>query len=318
MPVSPLRVCIISAARSDEGIYLPLIQAMKEDSGMTLSDAMDCDWMVVLGDTWPMLKATIQSVKQNIPVAHIHGGDRTGSIDESIRHAITRFAHLHFPSIKEHADRLIRMGEEAWRIETVGPLGIYAMKDKIVPDHSYDIIVIQHPVSTQVEQAGEQMKATLEAVLASVVCAPFDMCNPGRVLVIHPNGDPGSEAMLDVIQQFPFKHVDNLPYLNFLSFLAGCKVIVGNSSCGLVEAPAFSIPCVNVGTRQGARRSGVAADVNCDTAQIKDAIEYYLNRRGSLLWHNPYLGYENGPAKIIAKLKNTPVNEKLLQKVLTY
>jgi len=160
-----LRVAVISAGRAGEGIYAPLVKAMENDKEIELFWWLkrSPDWCVVLGDTWPMLEKVIEAVKQNVPVAHIHGGDRSGGIDESIRHAITRFAHLHFPATQEHADRLLRMGEEAWRIKVVGPLGIYAMPEaefmtkdvlrktlRINVDKPI-VIVLQHPVLFQQE-----------------------------------------------------------------------------------------------------------------------------------------------------------------------
>ena len=348
-----MRLSIITNNRSDAGIYMPLIQAIEQDERILLYNHITfaTDWVIVLGDTWPMLEATIKAVKARIPVAHIHGGDVTGSIDESIRHAITRFAHLHFPSLPEHAERLIKMGEEPWRITTVGPLGIYAMPDaQFIPEQKlrYDlklegpvwgntvngkdipnwntkvtgqkpiILVIQHPVSTEASEAGEQMSQTLEAVN-----------NPDwQPVVIYPNGEPGSEGMVRVIKSYPYLHLKNLPYLQFLSLLKISACIVGNSSCGLVEAPLFGVPCVNIGSRQKGRFKVKSVD-NIVTQiddpyhqKISESIRRWLRYRqeypGPVDNVNPYLGYANGPERIIKVLRETEINKRLLSKRVTY
>lgn len=317
-----MKLLIISAARSDEGIYLPVFKELDKHPDIEyLVDSELCsndfDWVVVLGDTWPMLEATIQSVKQNIPVAHIHGGDLTGSIDESIRHAITRFAHLHFPALPEHEERLVKMGEEPWRIQTVGPLGIYAMpeasfipEDKLRKELDLDerpiVLVIQHPVLTEVNEAGQQMRETLEAVN-----------NPlWQPVVIYPNGEPGSGNMVVVIKEYPYKSFRNLPYLTFLSLLKASACIVGNSSCGLVEAPLFGVPCVDIGTRQEGRISGPGVLNIPSGGPIYSAIDFSIGCKE--IKNNPYSGFVNGPELLVNKLKNTPIDKKLLQKRLTY
>jgi GDP/UDP-N,N'-diacetylbacillosamine 2-epimerase (hydrolysing) len=321
----PLRLAIISTNRADEGVYLPLVTAMQKDReielmGDTYERSLHLDWVIVLGDTWPMLEWVEYAVKRNIPVAHIHGGDRTGGIDESIRHAITRFAHIHFPSIKEHADRLLRMGEESWRIHTVGPLGIYAMpeaefmtKDVLRETLRIDVdkpivIILQHPVQFQQALAGEQMRATLEAMTGLDVTS----------VVIYPNDDTGSEDMIREIKKSLFPHFRNLPYLTFVSLLKHSACIVGNSSCGLVEAPLFGVPCVNVGTRQSHRRSGYAIHVSHDSMAIQAAIQHVLYGGHTSTCVNPYAGYTGGVETIIKTLKETEINERLLQKSLWY
>jgi UDP-hydrolysing UDP-N-acetyl-D-glucosamine 2-epimerase len=326
-----MKILIISAARSDEGIYLPVFKELDKHPEIeyTIDNELynhpNWDWVVVLGDTWPMLEATIKAVNSNIPVAHIHGGDLTGSIDESIRHAITRFTHLHFPALPKHAERLIKMGEEPWRITTVGPLGIYAMpeasfisEDKLKKELKLDerpiILVIQHPVSTEVNEAGQQMRETLEVVN-----------NPDwQPVVIYPNGEPGSREMLKVINEYPYRSFRNLPYLTFLSLLKISSCIVGNSSCGLVEAPLFGIPTIDIGNRQQGRTKGNSVTwVNNNAIMfIKGAVSAYIKKPLSCYMdepvYNPYSGFTNGPEILVNKLKSTPIDKRLLQKRLTY
>jgi UDP-hydrolysing UDP-N-acetyl-D-glucosamine 2-epimerase len=321
-----MNLLIISSARSDEGIYQPLRDELIKHKDIEFSVDNEFkllkkwDYVIVLGDTWPMLDATIRAVDFNIPVAHIHGGDKTGSIDESIRNAITRFAHLHFPSLPEHAARLIKMGEEPWRIKTVGPLGIYAMpeasfipNDTLLKTLELDtrpiILVIQHPVSTEWKEAGQQIRETLEAVN-----------NPDwQPVVIYPNSDRGSQDMIKVIEQYPYAKFKNLPYLQFLSLLKISSCIVGNSSCGLVEAPLFGVPCVNIGSRQDGRTRDIynSANIDYERKLIKKQVENIFTGCCAVSF-NPYLGFKNGPEIIIETLRNTPIDKKLLEKKITY
>ena len=351
-----IKVNLLTESRADYGIYHPLIKAFLADSrfdltvlitgmhlekryGYTAKDVDDdfqlkrdsrthCpigsnefDWLIVLGDRRLMLEATIEAAYRNIAVAHIQGGDRSETIDEPCRHAITRFAHLHFPTTDSSAQRLIKMGEELWRIKVVGALGIYAMPDtqyidklKVCEQLGLDaykpiILVIQHPVSTQIDKVGEQMQATLDAVKG------------WQTVVIYPNNDPGSDAMIKAIKRCSWvKSFVNLPYMQFISLLRCASVIVGNSSSGIVEAPLFGVPAVNIGNRQG-QREQAGNVVNCseatNAAVIREAIKKALNRQG-IAYLSPYQPKTDGVKIILDTLANTPINERLLQKRITY
>ena len=345
-----LKVAVLTESRSDYGVYYPLLKALQADerfelqllvTGMHLSKAhgytineiensfniafwrtrpkrvlIQSDILLILGDRRPMLEAAIDAAYQNIPVAHIQGGDVTETIDESCRHAITRFAHLHFPALNESADRLLKMGEEPWRITVVGPLGIYAMPDaefipreRLLRDLRLEdkpiILVIQHPVSGREPFAGEQMKDTLTAVH-----------NPDwQPIVIYPNNDLGSKGMIDVIEHHPFAKFKNLPYLQFISLLKESAVIVGNSSCGIVEAPFFGVPVVNIGNRQKGRKyaSGI---ININYGDnIRGAIDYALSKG---LTRTMVKASTEGVEKILEVLGRLEINERLLQKRITY
>ena len=344
------RIAILTESRADWGIYLPLLEAMQADSRFELMllvtgsqtmqqirvDGFDGyvlywpvigalyalprpDWFIVLGDRRPMLEAAIEAAYRNIPVAHIQGGDRTGTIDDPCRHAITRFANLHFPCTQQSADRLIRMGEEPWRIKVVGPLGIYAMGDatllskaKICQKLGLSaereiVLVIQHPVSTQVAQAGEQMKQTLAAVKG------------WQTVVIYPNSDSGSEAMIEVIKGCEWvRSFRSLPYLEFVSLLRAASVIVGNSSTGLYEAPLFGVPAVNIGIRQNLRERALnIIDCGPEVGQIQIALRWQLGHR-TRRHDNPFDVNVDGVNVILEILAETVIDERLLQKRLTY
>jgi len=338
-----LKVAVLTESRADYGIYYPLLKALQTDdrfelqllvTGMHLSKEHGGTWkdiefpfwvsgtvfdiLIVLGDRRPMLEAAINAAYKGIPVAHIQGGDRTETIDESCRHAITRFAHLHFPALQESADRLLKVGEEPWRITVVGPLGIYAMPDaEFVPReqllsdlHLSDkpiILVIQHPVSGQEGEAGKQMNNTLDGVFY----------HGWQPVVIYPNNDLGSKGMIDVIERHPFAKFKSLPYLQFISLLKESAVIVGNSSCGIVEAPLFGVPVVNIGNRQRGRKyaRGIINIDYGDDIRIREAIEYALSKGLTKTMVKPST---EGVEKILEVLGGLKINERLLQKRLTY
>jgi len=304
------RIAVVSAARCDSGIYIPVIAELESRDYLAVKiwdthkpsnqTEMNPDWVVVLGDTMPMLEAAIWAAQHNIKVAHIHGGDKTGSIDDKIRPAISMFADFHFPSLPAHADRLRSMGIPDSKIRVVGPLGVYAMHDAEFIDpmdlclslglsDRPAILVIQHPVSDTWFDSGMQMGETLRAV------AQFPFFQP---VVIAPNGENGSAAIINAITESGMKYFPNLPYLTFVSLLKYSSVIVGNSSCGLVEAPLFGTPCVNVGTRQNGRQHGAMFQADYNANSIKRQIENALSF-GRHSTCNPYALAVDGP-KIIA------------------
>lgn len=270
------------------------------------------DVLIVLGDTDPMLAGAIVASHMNIPVCHIQGGDLTGSIDNKIRYAITALADYHFPSLSAHADRLKSMGIPVSMIKIVGPLGVYAMKDtdfytdlalrsKLQISDKPIILVIQHPVTNEAGRAGDQMQVTLDAV------SQFPDYQP---VIIYPNSDTGNEAMVKVIEDSHFIKFKSLPYLMFLSLLKYSKVIVGNSSAGLVEAPFFGVPCVNIGTRQNGRTRGIQCyDVDYKSDRIREQIEWILKQQKiRYSYVSPYQLDIDGVSEIIKTLKENHAN----------
>jgi len=347
-------IAVVSQSRSDYGIYYPLLKYMEKQkdikfkivlTGMHFSKEQGYtyravhedwpyetlvnpvwgdigvdipDWVIVLGDTWPMLDYTIKVRKLGIPVAHIHAGDISDNLDNDIRDAISALSQLLFPALESHAIRLGERGYQKLRIETVGHLGIYDMPDAEyltreqlneqlnLSDKSI-ILVAYHPESFSSNEAGKQMREVLEAVN-----------NPNwQPVVIYPNSDPGSEDMIRVINQYPYHSFNNLPYLVFQSLLKASKVIVGNSSCGLVEAPAYGVPCVNIGNRQYGRHNLTNFNTGCDAENIHNLIMLALI--SPIHSNNPYKDdkLKGGAQRIINKLKTTPINRELFQKVST-
>lgn len=218
--------------------------------------------VLVLGDRIEMLCAAVAATYLDVPVAHIHGGDKTTTVDDVIRQAITKLAHLHFVATKDSAARVKKMGEDSKKIFEVGAPAIDVIKKMRLPSRkkicfilNLDskqkfILVTQHPVSEDVDGAGRQMKNTLSAVKEIGLPA----------VVIYPNADPGSPAIIKEIEKERknplFRIFKSLSHKNFLSLEKEAAVWVGNSSAGVIESASFKTPVVNVGKRQFGRPHG--------------------------------------------------------------
>jgi len=287
------------------------------------------DVILVLGDRVEQLATAISGAYMNIPVTHIHGGDTSkGGLDESARHAITKFAHIHFPATKKSADRIIKMGEEEWRVHRVGsPALDIILNETLLPPEALArkfgldlsqplLLVVQHSVTTQVDKAPKQMVETLEAIVK--------MRYP--TILIYPNSDAGGRRIIDVIRHYEsysfIKTFKSLPRNEYLSLMKVARVMVGNSSSGIVEAPSFGLPVVNIGIRQEGRERGTnVIDVGHSKREIIEAVNKALTDKRFLASvkrrANPYGDGKTGPriAEILSRIEITP---QLLQKKITY
>ncbi|GIM45490.1 UDP-N-acetyl glucosamine 2-epimerase [Collibacillus ludicampi] len=292
--------------------------------------AQEPDILLVLGDRLEPLAAVLAAVTLNIPVAHIHGGERinSGHIDESIRHAISKFAHLHFVATKESAERLKKMGEEDWRIYQVGAPGLDSILHREFIDRETIcetlgiqseepiLLCIQHPVILERERAGEQMEVILRALDRVKM----------QTVIVYPNNDPGSEQMVDVIERYrdrTWLHIfRNIHHDLYLSLLTHTQVFIGNSSSGIIEAPSFRLPFIHIGTRNlGREHAENVIFVDYDTDAIESAIRFALEDQE---FHeklktcvNPY-GDGQASKRIVQLLKKCSLDKKLLQKQMTY
>lgn len=293
-----------------------------------MSEAFDStrpEIVLLEGDRGESLAAAIAAAHMNIAVAHISGGDVTGTtIDESIRHAISKFAHIHFPGTRLSAQRLQRMGEAPWRVHMVGTPGCslktelnmdntaVAKELGIEPDRQ-TFVVLQHPVTTEAKDAPQQMRETMEALVAS----------NEQSVVIYPNADSGGREMIKVIKEYdhlPSIHsFISLPRQTYVGLLNMATVLVGNSSSGIVEAPDLALPAINIGSRQrGRERGGNLIDVGHDREEIGQAIKYILNHLDDQTvrekWgQSPYRDVDT--AQRIAKaLRNVELAPELIQK----
>lgn len=288
------------------------------------------DIVLVLGDRDEPFAGAIAASHMNIPVAHIHGGDSTtgGCIDESIRHSITKFAHIHFPATEESAARIEKLGEEPWRIHTVGAPGLDTIlnttllpKKQLTERYSLNageplLLVVQHPVTTQPENAANEMRTTMEVLTELKI----------RTILVYPNSDAGGRSMIEVINEFkylPFlRTFKSLPHIEYLSLLAIADALVGNSSSGIIEASSFHLPVVNIGIRQeGRQRVDNVIDVVSDKEKIIEAINTTLHDEAFKQKVNECVNpYGDGRAglRIAEVLAGLNIDQKLLQKKITY
>jgi UDP-hydrolysing UDP-N-acetyl-D-glucosamine 2-epimerase len=286
--------------------------------------------LVVFGDRLEPLAATLAAAVLRIPIAHIEGGDKTdsGHIDEPIRHSITRFAHIHFPATEKSAERLVRMGEEPWRIYKVGALGLDSIlgyflipKKEMTRKFGIDfkkplIVCVYHPVHLEKEMAGPQMHEVLEALRELKM----------QTIVLYPNNDPGSQDIINEIRKYesvPFiRAFKALPHLEYISLLKHASVLVGNSSSGIIEAPSLSLPVVNVGSRNVGREH--AENVIFTTpnraaiiSSIRKALYDKKFREKIRKCVNPY-GDGKASDRILKVLSKIKIDKKLLQKKIMY
>ena len=272
--------------------------------------------------------AAIAGAHMNIPVAHIQAGELSGNIDGMTRHAITRFAHLHFCASEDAAERLRRMGEEPFRIHLTGAPqldelvnGHYTTQEEIASLFRLNlqdpvVLLVQHPVTEEYEQAVAQIQETLEAV-----------CSLGhQTVAIFPNNDAGNHGIRRLLERYhrPFMRIErNVPRELFAGLMRVASVMVGNSSAGLIEAPCFKLPAVNIGTRQrGRQRGDNVIDVSANRHQIRGAIERALSpdfrRALAARGGNPYQGDGKVAERIVQILKTVPITEELLKKQIAY
>lgn len=285
------------------------------------------DIILIAGDRGEQLMAAIAGAHMNIPVAHIQAGELSGNIDGMSRHAIARFSHIHFASSTDAAERLINSGEEEFRIFNVGApqldeyvSGKYSPPQEVAEKFCIDltkpiILVVQHPVTEQWNDAEKQMTATMEAVLRL----------NHQTIVLYPNNDAGSVAVQKVIHKhrnIAVRVERNVAREIYGGLLNIASVLVGNSSSGLIEAPTFGLPVVNIGRRQEGRLRGKnVIDVHdYDADKIEDAIRKAMSPEFKEKLNeskNPY-GDGHSSTRIVEILESIPIDEKLLYKRMTF
>jgi UDP-hydrolysing UDP-N-acetyl-D-glucosamine 2-epimerase len=256
----------------------------------TIFDNLEPDVVVTVADRYETLATAVAASYMNIPLAHVQGGEITGSIDEKVRHAISKLANLHFVSTDRAAERLVRMGEYENTISVTGcpsvdlaaevlenpkldfdPFAKYGGVGSIEDISEGYMVVMQHPVTTQFGESLAQIEATLDAVEA------MDM----PTLWFWPNVDAGSDGISRGIRRFreqgrgeKFHYFKNMEPEDFLRLIHNSQVIVGNSSVGIRESSYLGLPVVNIGERQKGRERGAnVIDVPHDAKQIQKAIE---------------------------------------------
>ena len=307
-----------SMARFIGKFTLLLVKALKQ---------IKPDIILVLGDRSEMLAAAIVGVYLGIPVAHIHGGDVSSTVDEISRHAITKLAHIHLAATPASAARIAKMGEDHWRIYTVGAPGLDGVRSQaayspreIAKIYGLDLslpllLVAQHPVSAELKDASRQMQQTLRA-LAKL---------KAQAILIYPNADAGANSMIRVIEKyrrFPFiKIYKSIPRSQFISLMNIASMMLGNSSSAIIEAPEFGLRAVNIGSRQdGRERADNIIDCGYNAKEILRSARSIIRlnkaqkKRG---FNSPY--HRGGTGTKIARiLKSIKIDQQLLQKRIAY
>lgn len=331
-----LREIAAEGFQVDQKIFMALDgytnSSMAKSLGVFLMSFVDTleriqpDVVLLAGDRGEQLMAAIAGAHCNIAVAHIQAGEVSGNIDGQTRHAIARYAHIHFAANQDAVDRLTRSGEEEFRIHNVGApqldellSGDHAPVDEVAARLNLDlrcpvILMVQHPVTEQIRSAAQQIEITL-AALAEL---------RQQTVIIYPNNDAGSSVVRSKIDAFrgPWLRVErNLPRRFYAGLLRAASVIVGNSSSGILEAPSFQLPCVNIGRRQAGRlQERNVLDADHDTQSILDAIRRAMSpefRRTLEGMANPY-GDGHASERIVRVLATCAIDERLLMKSLTY
>ena len=283
------------------------------------------DVLVLLGDRFEMLAAAVAALPAVVPVAHIHGGEESeGAIDNQIRHAITKLAHVHFASAEAHARRIARMGEEPWRIHTTGAPGLDRIRAREllsrgevaaaigVPPAGPWLVVTFHPATLEyreTERHVDELLAALDKLEATLI-------------LTYPGADTAGRAIIDRIEEFAGRHpnVRLAPSLGdrlYLSLLEHADAMVGNSSSGLIEAPSFGLPAINIGDRQAGRLRGAnVIDVEPERDGILCAIDAALApglRARLRAMPNPY-GDGRAAPRIVKILRALELTPKLVRK----
>jgi UDP-N-acetylglucosamine 2-epimerase (non-hydrolysing)/GDP/UDP-N,N'-diacetylbacillosamine 2-epimerase (hydrolysing) len=286
------------------------------------------DILVVLGDRFEMYAAALAALPFVIPVAHIHGGELThGAIDDALRHAMTKMSHLHFVSTAEYARRVAQLGEEPWRIVVTGAPALDNLRTlRLLPAHELEaslglrldpppLIVTFHPTTLEYDKVERQTEELLGAL---------DDANL-PIVFTQTNADTGGRRVGAAIARFLVSHpaarrVDNLGVQGYFSLMRVAAAMVGNSSSGIIEAPSFGLPVVNVGNRQSGRvRAANVIDVGNSRADILDGIRWATQpalRAGLANVTNPYDAGGAAP-RIVDTLRRVPLGPPLTMKRFT-
>jgi UDP-hydrolysing UDP-N-acetyl-D-glucosamine 2-epimerase len=275
------------------------------------------DILLVLGDRFEMFAGALGAVPFHVPIAHLHGGEITeGALDDSFRHALTKLAHLHFTATPEAARRIRQMGEEPWRIVVSGTPALDRLRSfrpisLALPDEY--LLVTYHPVTREPGREAIGAQALIDALRGIGLPCVFTS----------PNADPGHEAIRSRVQRYCEKtdpqsrFIDSAGADTYFTLMSRAQAMVGNSSSGLIEAPSFRLPVVNVGTRQSGRlRARNVIDCREDPADIARAVRRALSpqfRRSLRHLHNPY-GDGRAARRIVRRLASVPLGQRLLRK----
>jgi GDP/UDP-N,N'-diacetylbacillosamine 2-epimerase (hydrolysing) len=293
------------------------------------------DIVLVAGDREESISVTMVCAYMDIPVAHFFGGDiaKDGNIDNSVRYAASKFAHIHFPTLEEHRQNLLKLGEDDFRINVVGNPALdrilateqlskqqlfnnLSVENKNIDKYG---VLIQHPIITQVHLQAEHIKITLDSLLEIQGLHCF---------INYPNSDAGFGEIVAAYEKYANEHPDrftlfkNLDRINYINLLRNAEFLIGNSSSGIVEVASLGLAAINVGERQRGRLHGDnVIFTDNEKTQIIEAIQKVFNdtefRNKVAAKNNPY-GDGNSTKKIIDALEKIELNDSLIHKNITY
>lgn len=282
------------------------------------------DMILLLGDRWEMLTAALVATVAGIPIVHLCGGERSGTIDDALRHAISKLAHVHLVALDEARERLERMGEEPSRIHVVGTPGLVGMledatlsRDEIARRFELTqsaplALMLFHPVVQDADLAGDQARTLLE----SLADAGF------QAICLRPNADLGNSAISGAMERFCSTHPrftlrTHFERAEYLSMLASADLLIGNSSSGIIEAASFGIPVVNAGDRQSGRTRNLnVIDAPIEREALRSAIAA-AQAAGRQSYANIY-GDGKTDLKVTDLLTTLPLDRALHKKANTY
>lgn len=274
---------------------------------------LDPDCLIVLGDRFEALAVAQTAMLLRIPIGHIHGGEVTeGAYDDAIRHAITKLSYLHFTSTDGHRKRVIQLGESPDRVFNFGAIGLDHVKRTALLDASelsgslgfalsrYYFLVTYHPVTLGDEPPAETFSNLLDAL---------DLFPDYQVIITYPNADDGGREIIPLLEHYASLNknrvfaIPSLGHLRYLSVLRHASAVIGNSSSGIIEAPSFMVPTVNIGMRQYGRTSARSV-IHCagNTLSIQEAINESL-RQQLKNCQNPY-GQGQASVRILDVLRH--------------
>ncbi|MDQ5821935.1 MAG: UDP-N-acetylglucosamine 2-epimerase [Actinomycetota bacterium] len=295
----------------------------------TAFERLEPDVVITVGDRFETMATALAATYMNIPLAHTMGGEVSGNIDESIRHAVTKFAHLHFPASAGAAERIVRLGEDPEAVHMVGCPRMDLVAEVLRDDGdglsdlfrfgvggSFDldepfVLVSQHPVTTEYGDGERQIDETLRAVQSVGLPA----------VVLWPNADAGSEDIARGIRKLR-EHEDdsrmhffkNLPTSDYIRLMRKTAALVGNSSSAIREGSFIGTPAVNIGSRQEGRdRGSNVLDVDYDRAEIADAVQAQIAH--GPYEHEPIYGSGNAGEQIADILSRAEIS---IHKRMTY
>ena len=294
------------------------------------------DIAVVLGDRIEAMAGALAAVTTGRVLAHVHGGDlAAGDFDDTLRHSITKLAHLHFPATRDAARRIIRMGEAAARVHVVGAPGLDRIGESFAarqtasptsrsgshrrslhPKEDRYALILQHPCG----RSRERERTVMNNVLRAVQAERF------RISCLYPNTDRGHQGIIDAIRACAeqssngeFHVVRSLPRDDFLVAMHEADVLVGNSSSGIIEAASVGTPTVNIGLRHAGRQVSGSSVVHCteSLAAIRQALRRAMKKRTKKTSSNVY-GDGHAGERIAKTLARIPFDEKLRRKLNSY